>query len=131
MHFVYLTNNVVTDQSQVNPYNVFEASYASQFVQAGDEVTFGWRLIDGAWIPPEGPSEEQIKAQNKALASQLLADTDWTATVDIADQRYSNPYLVNQGDFISYRSQVRKIAVNPPSTLVTAWPVKPTEVWSS
>lgn len=71
---------------------------------------------------------EEIKYSNKALAESLLQQTDWTATVDVSNPEYSNPYLGNQSEFLSYRSDVRKIAVNPPVT-VDAWPVKPDEVW--
>lgn len=74
--------------------------------------------------------EAQKKQQNKQQAEQLLQATDWTATVDIADPAYSDPYLSNQAEFLTYRSQVRKIAVNPPVT-VNVWPTKPDEQWST
>ena len=80
--------------------------------------------------PPPAPTPEQIQAQNKGEASSLLQQTDWTATVDIANPQYSNPYLMNQDDFLAYRSAVRAIAVNPPTTPVTVWPTLPTEQWS-
>ena len=79
--------------------------------------------------PPPPPTPEEIQAANKAEAQQLLQATDWTATVDIADPQYSNPYLANQAEFLAYRSQVRAIAVNPPTTLVDPWPTLPTEDW--
>lgn len=131
MHYVYLTNSVVTDQAQIDPYKVFASSYASQFIQAPDEVTFNWTLVNGEWIAPPLIPVPTPQQQNKSTASQLLSETDWTATVDISNPQYSNPYLMNQNDFLSYRSQVRQIAVNPPTTLVTNWPTKPTEIWSS
>lgn len=131
MHYVYLTNGIVTDQCQVNPATVFNESYASQFIEAPDEVTFGWKFENGTWIAPPGPTPEEIQSQNKSKASQLLSETDWTCTVDITNPEYSNPYLTNQNEFLAYRSQVRQIAVNPPTTPVTDWPVKPDEVWSS
>lgn len=97
-----------------------------------------WALnAEAAWDaaanppPPPAPTPEEIQAQNKAEASQLLAATDWTATVDISNPQYSNPYLMNQDDFLAYRSAVRAIAVNPPTTPVTVWPTLPTEQWSS
>lgn len=71
-----------------------------------------------------------LEAANKAQAEQLLKQTDWTATVDIADPQYSNPYLGNQDAFLAYRSQVRQIAINPP-VIVEVWPTKPDEVWVS
>lgn len=75
-------------------------------------------------------NEQQQKNGNKQIASGLLQETDWTATVDISNPQYSNPYLTNQDAFLSYRSQVRQIAINPP-IVVEVWPVKPDEVWSS
>ena len=75
-------------------------------------------------------NKDNAKAANKQQASSLLSATDWTATVDISNPQYSNPYLTNQDAFLSYRSQVRAIAVNPPVT-VSEWPVLPSEAWSS
>ena len=49
----------------------------------------------------------------KEQASKLLYETDWTTIPDVADPTKSNPYLVNQAEFIAYRSQVRQLAVNP------------------
>jgi hypothetical protein len=69
----------------------------------------------------------QLMAQNKAQAESLLQQTDWTATVDINNPQYSNPYLGNQNEFLAYRSQVRQIAVNPPVN--ADFPAKPDEVW--
>lgn len=95
---------------------------------------------DGIWIQtwsvePMTPEEvaaknQELMAQNKGIAENLLQQTDWTATVDINNPQYSNPYLGNQDAFLSYRSQVRQIALNPPIT-VQSWPVKPEEVWVS
>lgn len=81
--------------------------------------------LDEAYPIWEG---QQIAVQNKATASQLLTNTDWTATVDISNPQYSNPYLGNQDAFLSYRSQVRQIAVNPPTTPVV-FPEAPQEIW--
>lgn len=78
-------------------------------------------------VPPSGP---QVQKQNKQQAESLLQATDWTATVDISNPQYSNPYLINQDEFLAYRSQVRAIAVNPPLTQAEFPPV-PTEQWSS
>lgn len=96
--------------------------------------------IDGVWyrqfiVEPMTPEEiDQVNAEskqaNKTQAETLLQQTDWTATVDINNPAYSNPYLANQDAFLAYRSQVRQIAVNPPIT-VDVWPIKPQEEWSS
>jgi hypothetical protein len=73
---------------------------------------------------------EQIAAQNKSTATSYLQQTDWTCTVDINNPQYSNPYLMNQDAFLAYRSTVRAIAVNPPTTPAVFPPV-PQEVWSN
>lgn len=130
MHFVCLTNNMVTDQCQADPYQIFTESYASQFIEAPDEVTFGWSLVDGAWTPPPGPTPQQIQEQNKSQASVLLSQTDWTTIPDVSDPIKSNPYLVNQNDFVEWRNQIRQIAVNPP-TFPVVFPDSPQEIWSS
>jgi hypothetical protein len=121
MKYVYLTDNLVTDQCQIDPYNVFSEDYASLFIEAPDEVTFGWKLENGEWFPPAGPTPEEIQAQNKSQAEQLLQQTDWTQIADVD--------LVNKADFTAYRAEVRAIALNPPVT-VAQWPTKPEEIWA-
>ena len=84
-------------------------------------------------VEPLTPEEiEQMnqskRQQNKAAAEALLQATDWTATVDIANPQYSNPYLGNQDAFLSYRSVVRQIAVNPPIE-PPEFPPVPLEEW--
>ena len=80
--------------------------------------------------PPPAPTPEEIQAQNKATASQLLQATDWTELPSVSDVTDS-PYLVNVADFLTYRTALRGIAVNPPATPVDPWPIKPVEQWSN
>jgi len=68
--------------------------------------------------------------ENKNKAVQLLQATDWTSIADIADPAVSNPYLMNQAEFLAYRSALREIAVNPQAGFIV-FPVKPNEQWSS
>lgn len=82
--------------------------------------------MDSIFLPP---NEEMIAAQNKQQATVLLQQTDWTCTVDITNPEYSNPYLANQNEFLAYRSKIRQIAVNPPTT-PAAFPNQPETVWS-
>ena len=82
--------------------------------------------LDAAWAVYEG---QQIAAQNKAQATTLLQQTDWTAPSSIADPAESNPYLANRQAFLNYRSQVREIAVNPPTT-PAVFPTLPDEDWA-
>ena len=80
--------------------------------------------LDALWIPTQ---EADSKAANKATASQLLANTDWTTIADVASPS-NNPRLGNQSEFIAYRNVIRAIAVYPPAGQVT-WPTAPTEIW--
>lgn len=87
----------------------------------------GWEVQSAT--PEEIAQREQAaKQSNKEAASSLLQATDWTATVDISNPQYSDPHLGNQSEFLAYRSQVRKIAINPPVS-VDRWPDIPVEVW--
>lgn len=130
MIYVYLTDSIVTDVAKVDPYLIFNKEYAAQFIQAPDEVTYGWSYNGSTFAPPPAPTPEDIQSDNKQAAMSLLQQTDWTCTVDITNPQYSNPYLMNQEEFLTYRSQVRAIAVNPPTT-PAVFPAKPNEVWSS
>lgn len=109
-----------------------DAAYAQTqgWVLLTGSAGIGWSYIDGQFTPPENPAPtpEQIQAQNKNTAVYLLQETDWTATVYINNPEYSNPYLANQDEFFAWRSQIRAVAINPPSIPVT-FPVKPEEIW--
>jgi hypothetical protein len=87
-----------------------------------------WKVVD---LEPEQITynEEQAKASNKTQATSLLQQTDWTTIPDVSDPAISDPYLTNAAEFAAYRSDVRKIAVNPPVT-VDVWPTKPVEQWN-
>jgi hypothetical protein len=117
-------------QSPQPPYNQMTQYPQEQTPEeTGGQWYQVWVVVD---LDPEqiAYNEDQAKQRNKSNAEQLLQQTDWTATVDISDPQYSNPYLGNQPEFLAYRSQVRQIAVNPPVT-VDEWPTKPEEVWVS
>lgn len=72
---------------------------------------------------------EADKLDCKAQATTILQATDWTSIADVGDPTKANPYLVNQAAFISYRSTVRNLAVNP--VVDPVFPTAPTEQWSS
>jgi hypothetical protein len=73
--------------------------------------------------------EEADKLSCADQAKAILTATDWTSISDVGDPVKSNPYLVNQAEFIAYRSTVRGYAVNP--VVDPVWPTQPTEQWSS
>jgi hypothetical protein len=78
---------------------------------------------------PVAVQVEANKLECKAQATAILNSTDWTSIADVGDPTKANPYLINQADFIAYRSTVRNYAVNPVENPV--WPTQPTEQWSS
>ena len=125
-----MANNyaIIKDQVVVNIV-VSEPQYAQEqgWVELIGGAGIGWGYVNGQFVPPPPPD---YSAQNKSTAISLLQATDWTCTVDINNPQYSNPYLMNQDAFLAYRSQVREIAVNPPTT-PAVFPPKPDEVWSS
>jgi hypothetical protein len=99
---------------------------ASPYID-GDYV---YTIVVEPMTPEEIAAREQSqKAQVKAQAASLLTATDWTTIPDVSDPALSDPYLTNAAEFAAYRSDVRKIAVNPPVTVGT-WPVQPEEVWA-
>ena len=77
---------------------------------------------------PVAVQAEADKLSCKAQATAILNATDWTSIADVGDPTKSNPYLVNQAAFISYRSTVRNLAVNP--VVDPVFPTAPTEEWS-
>ena len=84
MNYVYIQNGVVVDKAQIPPEKVFYQPYASQFIEAPDEVTHGW-LYDGTTFtaPPEptvpevvtptAPTKEELLAQLQALQTQITS----------------------------------------------------------
>ena len=64
----------------------------------------------------------------KQQASELLYATDWTTIPDITNTD-NDPYLTNQAEFIAYRNEVRKLAVNPVAN--PTFPTVPTAQWSN
>ena len=66
--------------------------------------------------------------QNKNDAVNRLAATDWVNEPDVYDTA-NTPHLTNRNAFLTYRSQVRVIAVSPTAGNLD-WPTEPTAVWS-
>jgi hypothetical protein len=73
--------------------------------------------------------EEADKLSCADQAKAILTATDWTSIADVGNAEMSNPYLVNQAEFIAYRSTIRNYAVNP--VVDPVWPTPPTEQWSN
>lgn len=82
--------------------------------------------LDALWPSTQ---DEVSKSVCKQKASQLLYETDWTTISDVANPSDSNPYLINQREFITWRSEIRQLAVNPVADPV--WPTQPTPQWGN
>jgi hypothetical protein len=115
LYYKDLTDNVVYG---------YDETEESQLPYIEKAIENGWVDISENYpLPPEPTSAEE----NKAKASALLANTDWTTIADVADPANS-PYLANQAEFISYRNLVRQIAVNPIDGDID-FPIKPSCLW--
>lgn len=124
-----MANNYAIIQNQiVVNVAVSEPQYAKEqgWVELTENAGIGWKYMDGQFLPP---APFNYSEENKTTATSLLQQTDWTATVDISNPEYSNPYLTNQDAFLVYRSQVRQIAINPPTT-PAVFPTKPEPQWN-
>ena len=120
----------------VNATNTFGPFNTATVVANGyqcDNVTYQYTVVGECqiedWVGPIPTPTENCSAANKQQAQALLQQTDWTCTVDITNPQYSNPYLTNQDAFLAYRSTVRAIAVNPPTT-PAVFPTQPVATWS-
>lgn len=111
--FVPFTANPL-DTANPASKEIFDACVAGEYGPVAEYVP----------PPPYVPSAEA----NKQQAIQLLQQTDWVNQPDVTNTSL-NPHLLNQGDFLVYRSQLRAIAVNPTPGYLD-WPVKPQEQWS-
>ena len=124
MKYVHLENSQVTDVARVDPFSVFNADYASTFIEAPDEVDFFWRYENDEWIAPPPPDYVDL---NKQQAMSLLSATDWVELPSVSNPA-NTPHLENVNEFLAYRTTVRAIAVSPP-TEPADFPAKPDEVW--
>ena len=124
-----------TPDSTLADFGVFPVVPTSQ--PAYDHVTQNLTELDpvqedNLWVQqwsvtqasPEEVAErqEQLKLDNKAQASSLLQQTDWTQVADCP--------LINKQEFIDYRAAVRAIAINPPVESAI-FPELPEEQWST
>lgn len=107
----------------------FEISAPLYWVDCPDNIiAYQYQYINSQYVEylPSVPTAEE----NKQTAASLLQATDWTTIADVGNSQISNPYLANQGEFISYRNAVRQYAVYPVEGNID-WPAVPTEQWSN
>lgn len=120
-------NNFVV---QVEPDNqIFEIGLPLYWLDCPDDIiAYNYQYTQGQFVKYEPPAP--TADENKQTAVSLLQQTDWTTIADVGNPQLANPYLANQAAFISWRSQVRAIAVNPIGGNLD-WPDLPDEVWQS
>ena len=140
MNYTNVTNPqwATADHSSINCTVDFEAYGPTPFTANPNDTQSDSAQIFNACVAGEyGAIAEYIPPApfvptaegNKTTAVNLLSQTDWTSIADVANPAVSNPYLMNQAEFLAYRSQLRAIAVNPTAGNID-WPVKPQEQWS-
>lgn len=121
--FVY--SGLIVPKSVVPGYAFYEVTLPADYSDGKYFYINDEFVINPNWI-----GFDEIQSQNVTEAQQLLTNTDWASIPAVADPAQSNPYLTNQEAFLAYRSKVRDIAVNPP-TSVAVFPTMPTEQWSN
>lgn len=101
--------------------------YPQVVVTRGDEAFDA----EGNQVQYDAVAVQEQAAKNacKAQAVQLLNDSDWTTIPDVANPSDSNPYLTNQREFMTWRSEIRQLAVNP--VVAPVWPTQPTPQWGN
>jgi hypothetical protein len=99
--------------------NVVSTSGNIAYDAEGNEVTYD----------PVTVQQEADKLSCADQAKAILTATDWTSIGDVGDPAKANPYLVNQAEFVAYRSTVRGYAVNP--VVDPVFPTQPSEQWST
>ena len=112
--------------TQFNSYLPFTAN-------PNDPESYGVEIFNDCIAGVYGEIAPYIKPiptaeDNKNTAVNLLTQTDWTTISDVADPALSNPYLTNQAEFITFRNQVRPIAINPVAGNID-WPIQPEPIW--
>jgi hypothetical protein len=80
-----------------------------------------------AYVPP--PPHISTSVENKTEAERRLVATDWVNQPDVYDPT-NTPHLTNRDAYLTYRSQVRGIAVNPIEGNLD-WPTEPAAAWSA
>lgn len=107
-------------------------TYQSAFQNGVEQDSLGnyvwaWTIVD--WNQEQIDAyDAQQKENNKKQAEKLLQESDWSQYADVTNP-LNMPHLTNGDEWVTYRSSVRALAINPPVTVET-WPTKPEEQWS-
>jgi hypothetical protein len=119
--YVFLTDGVVTDRTQIDPYTVFEEHYASQFIEAPEEVEHFWTFDGTNWTPPPEPTIEQrwefVRFQRNGLLSQ--SDTN------VLPDRWAAMTSEKQQEWTTFRQELRDITKTFATPEEVVWPARP------
>lgn len=124
------TQEVPDGTTAIPPYNTFDAPPEQEGYYPFMDPATGWVLQPGGLPPEPPPAPPNYSSENKQNAENILSATDWTAIPSVADPAQSDSYLLNQNEFLVYRSNVRIIAVKPPADVLVNFPPPPNEQWS-
>ena len=80
MKHAYIENGKVKEVARVDPFSIFQPSYAALFVPCPDDVEAGWTVDGEQWLPPAPPAPvvpqrvTMRQARLAMLAAGLLDD---------------------------------------------------------
>lgn len=86
MAYAYIENGIVKQTLRVDPHALFAPGYASQFVEAPDDVQVGHTYADGVFTAPPAPaltvpqSVSMRQARLALLAAGLLGAVETAIT---------------------------------------------------
>jgi hypothetical protein len=75
MKYVFITNGIVTDLAQIDPFKVFQADYARQFIEAPDEVTHWWTYDGTTFSAPVVAPQHSFCCQRLRCRHQTRMQT--------------------------------------------------------
>jgi len=109
----------------------YETSTQYFWVPCDDTVQIHYLYDNGEFLPPPLPTVDESSNDEyiKDWAIRKLSYTDWVEIPSVGDIN-NTPHLVNKDEFIAYRNELRKIALNP-SLFTGTMPPKPQEQWSN
>lgn len=118
--YVHLKNDLIDDIVKVNPFTIFSEEYASEFIEAPDNVEYLWKY-DGSNFTPSEESIQFIWDGIRKNRNVLLSESDTYVLPD----RWAAMTPEKQQEWTTYRQALRDI----PQTFATpeevVWPNKP------
>jgi hypothetical protein len=115
-----IDENSIVAQVETVPFDIAPPCF---WVDCADNVIpYEYKYENDAVVPiPEPAPVPPTAVENQEMARQKLTNSDWAVLPDVN--------LQNKTDWVTYRSALRAIAINPqPGFLI--WPTKPQEVWN-